>query len=136
MLGEDLGETISSLDEIVNLGTGHVTTAAETKALSVVDVGAETQLTASLPGDTNGITRKHLDGQTEGLGFVDGAGSVVTRGVGAGHDSENLPGALTTAAGDTERTETTGGELSDLVLVCLVDLLGDLVVLLDGLKNE
>lgn len=136
VLGEDLGETIGSLDEIVDLRAGHVTTATETKALSVVHVGAETELARGLTSDTDGITSKHLDGQTERLGLVDGAGSVVTRGVGAGHDAENLPGALTTLAGNTERAETTGGELGDLVLVGLVNLLGDGVVLLDGLENE
>ncbi|TFA98674.1 hypothetical protein CCMA1212_009581 [Trichoderma ghanense] len=136
VLGENFSETIGSLDEIVDLRTGHVTTATETKALSVVDVGSETELARSLTSDADGITSQHLDGQTEVLGFVDGAGSVVTRGVRAGHDSENLPSTLTTLAGNTEGTETTGGELSDAVLVGLVNLLGDGVVLLDGLENE
>jgi hypothetical protein len=136
VLGEHLGETIGSLDEVVHLRAGHVTAATETKALSVVDVGAETELARSLTSNADGITSKHLDGQTERLSLVDGAGSVVTRGVGAGHDAKNLPGALTTLAGDTERAETTGGELGNLVLVGLVDLLGDGVVLLDGLENE
>jgi hypothetical protein len=136
VLGEDLSETIGSLDEIVNLRTGHVTTATKTETLSVVDVGAETELTRSLTSDTDGITSQHLDGETESLGFVDSAGSVVTRGVRAGHDSENLPRAFATLAGNTEGTETTGSELSNLVLVGLVNLLGDGVVLLDSLENE
>lgn len=136
VLGEDLGETIGSLDEIVDLRAGHVTAATKTETLSVVDVGAETELTRSLTSDTDGITSQHLDRETESLGFVDGTGSVVTRGVRAGHDSEDFPGAFTTLAGNTERTETTGSELGNLVLVGLVNLLGDGVVLLDGLENE
>lgn len=136
VLGEDLGETIGSLNEIVNLRAGHVTTTAEAETLSVVDVGTETELAGSLTSNADGITCKHLDGETEGLGFVDGAGSVVTGRVRAGHDSENLPRALATLASNTERTETTGSELSNLVLVGLVNLLGDGVVLLDGLENE
>jgi hypothetical protein len=136
VLGEDLSETIGSLDEIVNLRAGHVTTATKTETLSVVDVGAETELTRSLTSDTDGITSQHLDRETESLGFVDSAGSVVTRGVRAGHDSEDFPRALTTLASNTERTETTGSELSNLVLVGLVNLLGNRVVLLDGLENE
>ncbi|KAF3060281.1 hypothetical protein CFAM422_011359 [Trichoderma lentiforme] len=136
VLGENFSETIGSLNEIVNLRAGHVTTATETEALSVVDVGSETELARSLTSDTDGITSQHLDGQTEVLGFVDSAGSVVTRGVGAGHNSENLPSTLTTLAGNTEGTETTGSELSDAVLVSLVNVLGDGVVLLDGLENE
>jgi hypothetical protein len=136
VLGENLGETISSLDEIVDLGTGHVTTATETETLSVVDVGAETELAGSLTGNTDGVTSQHLDGQTKLLSLVDSAGSVVTGRVRAGHDTENLPSTLTTLAGNTEGTETTGGELSDAVLVVLVNVLGDGVVLLDSLENE
>ncbi|KAK1239494.1 hypothetical protein MKX07_008982 [Trichoderma sp. CBMAI-0711] len=136
VLGENFSETIGSLDEVVNLRAGHVTTATETKALSVVDVGSETELARSLTSDTDGVASQHLDGQTELLGLVDGAGSVVTRGVRAGHNSENLPSTLTTLAGNTEGTETTGSELGDAVLVGLVNLLGDGVVLLDGLENE
>ncbi|GKT51544.1 uncharacterized protein ColSpa_11725 [Colletotrichum spaethianum] len=137
VLGKDLGETISSLNEVVDLRAGHVTTTTETETLSVVNVGAETELAGSLTSDTDGITSQHLDGQTERLGLVDGAGGVVTGGVRAGHDSENLPGTVvTTLAGNTERAETTGGELSNLVLVGLVNLVGDGVVLLDGLEDE
>lgn len=136
VLGEDLGETISSLDEIVDLRARHVTTTTETKTLSVVDVGAETELARSFTGNTDGVTSKHLDGETETLGLIDSAGSVVTRGVRAGHDSENFPSTLTTLAGNTKRTETTGSKLGDAVLVSLVDLLRDGVVLLDSLENE
>ncbi|CAH0001869.1 unnamed protein product [Clonostachys byssicola] len=136
VLGENFSETIGSLNEIVNLGTGHVTTTTKTKTLSVVDVGTKTELAGSLTGNTDGVTSQHLDGETETLGFVDSAGSVVTRGVRAGHDTENLPSTLTTLAGNTERTETTGGKFSNAVLVGLVNVLGDGVVLLDSLENE
>ncbi|VUC35121.1 unnamed protein product [Clonostachys rosea] len=136
VLGENFSETIGSLNEIVNLRTGHVTTTTKTETLSVVDVGTKTELAGSLTGNTDGVTSQHLDGETETLGFVDSAGSVVTRGVRAGHDTENLPSTLTTLAGNTERTETTGGKLSNAVLVGLINVLGDGVVLLDSLENE
>jgi hypothetical protein len=136
VLGENLSETVGSLNEIVNLRAGHVTTATETETLSVVDVGTETELAGSLTGDTDGITSKHLDGETKALGLVDSAGGIVTRGVGAGHDAENLPGTLTTLAGNTKGSETTGSELSDAVLVGLVNLIRDGVVLLDSLEDE
>ncbi|TLD09389.1 uncharacterized protein PgNI_07616 [Pyricularia grisea] len=136
VLGENLGETVGSLNEVVNLRAGHVTAATKTKALSVVDVGTETELAGSLAGDANGITGKHLDGQTQVLGLVDGAGGIVAGRVRARHDTKNLPGTLATLARDTKGTETTGSELSNLVLVVLVNSLGDLVVLLDGLENE
>jgi hypothetical protein len=136
VLGENFSETIGSLDEIVNLRTGHVTTTTKTKTLSVVDVGTKTELAGSLTGNTDGVTSQHLDGETETLGFVDSTGSVVTRGVRARHDTENLPSTLTTLAGNTERTETTGGKFGNAVLVGLVNVLGDGVVLLDSLENE
>ena len=136
VLGENLGETISSLDEVIHLGTGHVTATTKTKTLSVVDVGTKAELAGSLTGDTDGVTSQHLDGQTQSLGLVDSLGSVVTRGVGAGHDTQDLPGTLTTLASNTKRTETTSGKLGDLVLVGLVDLLGDGVVLLDRLEDK
>jgi hypothetical protein len=135
-LGEDFGKTISSLDEIVDLRTGHVTATTETETLSVVDIGTKTELARRLTGNTNGITSQHLDGKSEVLGFVDSAGSVVTGRVRAGHDAENLPSTLATLAGNTERTETTGSELSDTVLVGLVDSVRDGVVLLNSLENE
>jgi hypothetical protein len=55
VLGEDLGETIGSLNEIVDLRTGNVTATTETETLSVVDVGTETELTRSLTGNTDGV---------------------------------------------------------------------------------
>lgn len=136
VLGEDLSETISSLDEIVDLRTGHGTATTETETLSVVDVSTETELAGSFTSNTDGVTSQHLDGQTESLGLRDSLEGIVTWGVRAGHDTEDLPGTLTTLASNTERTETTGSELSDLVLVSGVDLLGDGVVLLDSLENE
>jgi hypothetical protein len=136
VLGEDLGETIGSLDEIVDLRTGHVTTATKAETLRVVDVGTETELARSLTSNADGVTSKHLDGKTKVLGLVDGAVGIVTRGVRAGHNTENLPRALATLAGNTKRTETTGSELSNLVLVGLVDLLRDGVVLSDGVEDS
>jgi hypothetical protein len=136
VLGEDLGETIGSLNEIVNLRTGHVTTTAKTEALSVVDVGTKTELTRSLTGNTDSVTSKHLDGETKALGLVDSAGSVVSRGVRAGHDSEDLPSTLTSLASNTKRSETTCGELGDTVLIGSIDFLRDGVILLDSLEDE
>jgi hypothetical protein len=117
VLGEDLSETIGSLNEIVNLRTRHVTTATETKALSVVDVGTETELTRSLTSNTDSVTSKHLNGKTKALGLVDSAGSVVARRVRARHDSENFPSTLTSLASNTERSEATSSEFGDAVLV-------------------
>src|SRR5579862_441870 len=45
MLREDFGETISSLNEIVDFRTRHFTTTTKTEALSIVHIGAETELT-------------------------------------------------------------------------------------------
>jgi hypothetical protein len=136
VLGEDLSETIGSLNEIVHLRSGHVSTSGKTKLLSVVDVGTEAELTRSLTSDTDGITSQHLDGKTKVLGLVDGLRGIVTRRIRARHDTENLPMALTALAGNTKGTETTGSELGDLVLVVVENILGDGVVFLDGTENE
>ena len=136
VLGEDLSETIGSLNEIVNLRTGHVTTTTKTKTFSIVDVCSKTELAGSLTSNTDGVTSQHLDGETKSLSFVDSLCSVVSWGVRARHDTENLPMAFTTLAGNTEGTETTGSEFSNLVLVVIEDLLIDGVVFLNSAENE
>jgi hypothetical protein len=136
VLGENLSETIGSLNEIVNLRTRHVTTTTETKTLSVVNVGTETELTGSLTSNTDGITSKHLDGETKALGLVNSAGSIVTGRVRARHNSENLPSTLTSLASNTKGSEATSSEFSYAVLVRGIDFLGDRVVLFDSLENK
>jgi hypothetical protein len=136
VLWEHLGETICSFDEIVDFGTGHFTATTETKTLGVVDVGTKTELAGGFTSNADGIASQHLDGETKGLGFVDGAVGVVTWRIRAGHDSENLPGGIATLASDTERAETTGSELGNLVLVGLINLGRDWVVFLDSLQDE
>ncbi|PTD13270.1 hypothetical protein FCULG_00004147 [Fusarium culmorum] len=139
VLGENLSKTIGSLNEIVNLRTGHVTTTTKTKALSVVNVGTETELTRSLTGNTDSVTSKHLDGETKALGFIDSSGSVVSRGVRAGHDSENLPSTLTSLTSNTKRSEATGSKLSHTIFLredTYINFLRDGVILLDGLENK
>lgn len=136
VLGEDFGKTIGSLDEIVDFGAGHFTATTETETFSVVHVGTETELAGGFTGNTDGITSQHLDGETETLGFVDSAVGIVTWRIGARHDAENFPRGITTLASNTEGAETTGGEFGDLVLVCLIDIIWNGVVFLDGLQDE
>jgi hypothetical protein len=136
VLGEDLGETIGSLNEIVDLRTRHVTTTTKTKTLSVVNVCTETELAGSLTSNTDGIASKHLDGKTKALGLVDSAGSIVAGRVRARHDTENLPSTLTSLASNTEGSETTGSEFSNSILVGSINFLGDRVVLFDSLENK
>jgi hypothetical protein len=136
VLGENLSETISSLNEIVNLRTGHVTSSTETKSVGVVDVGTETKLSGSLLSNTDGITSKHLDGQTKLLGLLDGLEGIVSGGVHTGHNTENLPVSLASLSGNTKGSVTSRSKVSNLSLVVVEDLLGDGVVLLDSLENE
>lgn len=136
VLWEDLSETIGSLNEIVDLRTWHLTSSSETELLSIVDVGTETELAGSFTSDTDGITSQHLDRETEGLGFVDSLCGIVTWGIRARHDTENLPVTFTASAGNTEGTETTGSEFGNLVLVIGSNLLWDWVVFLDSAENE
>lgn len=136
VLGENFSETIGSLNEIVDLRTRHITTTRKTKTFSVVDVGTETELAGSFTSNTDGVTSQHLDGQTESLGFVDSLGGIVTRRVRARHDTENLPMAFTTLAGNTEGTETTGSEFGDLVLVVVGNFFRDRMIFFDSTKHE
>jgi hypothetical protein len=61
MLGEDLGESIRAINEVVLQAARQ---AAVEKLLCVVDLGAKTQHLAGFFGDSNSITSKHLDGNT------------------------------------------------------------------------
>jgi hypothetical protein len=114
VLGEDFGETIGTLNEVVLAGTSETTV---DKTLRVVDLGTESKHLASFLGNSDSVTSQHLNGKTEVLGFSDGVGSVVTRGIEHGVHSEQLPGLTLLLDGNTERTETTASEFSSLVTV-------------------
>jgi len=130
VLGEDLSETVSLLNEVVLGGTSETTV---DQTLRVVNLGTKGKHLAGLLGDGDGVTSKHLDGQTENLSLSDGVGSVVTRGVEHGVHAQKLPGLTLLLDGDTEGTETTASELSSLVTVELGLLLGALRHVEDGL---
>ncbi|KAG2024738.1 hypothetical protein GB937_003437 [Aspergillus fischeri] len=112
VLGEDLSETISLLNEVV-LGRTGKTTVDQT--LGVVNLGAQGKHLAGFLGNGKGITSQHLDGQTEVLSLSDGVGSILTRGVEHGVHAEQLPGLALLLDGNTEGTETTASELSSLL---------------------
>ena len=112
VLGEDLSETISLLDEIV-LGSAGKTTVD--KLGRVVNLGTESKHLASLLGNSDSVTSKHLDGNTELLGLDDGLGSVLTGRVEHRKHTEKDPGLVVLLVGDTERAETTASELGSLV---------------------
>lgn len=61
VLGEDFCETIGTLNQIVLQSTGET---AVHELGGVVDFGAETKHLAGLLGNGDGITSKHLDGNT------------------------------------------------------------------------
>lgn len=130
VLGENLSETVSLLDEVV-LGRTSETTVDQT--LRVVDLGTESKHLASLLSDSDSVTSKHLDGQTEGLGLSDGLGSVLTGRVEHGVHAQQLPGLTLLLDGNTKGTETTAGELGSLVTVQLGLLLRALRQVQDGL---
>lgn len=113
VLGENLSETIGALAKIVDGSAGHV---GVEELVGVVDLGAELEHAAGFDSDSVGVTSKHLDLKTESLGLENGLASVGTRGVEEGQHAEHLPGAILLLDGDGERTETTAGELSGLLL--------------------
>ena len=136
VLGENLREAVGGFDEIVDFRSGHGSSTAETETFGVVDIRSETELARGFTGDADGVTRQHLDGQSQGFGFVDGFGGIVTGRVHAGHDAEDFPAAFTTLAGDTEGAVATGCEIGDFVLVGHIDVFGDFMIFSDGFEDE
>lgn len=121
VLGEDLSETISLLDKIVLSGSRE-TTVDET--FRVVNLGTKSQHLASFLGNSDGITSKHLNRETENLGFSDGGGGILTRRVEHGQHAEQLPVSVAFLNANTEGTETTTSKLSGLGLVHIGIFLG------------
>jgi len=113
VLGEDLSETISLLNEIV-LGSTRETTV--NKLGRVVNLGTEGKHLASLLGDSDSVTSKHLDGNTKLLGLDDGLGGILTGRVEHRKHTKKDPGLVVLLVSDTERAETTASELGSLVL--------------------
>lgn len=112
VLGENFSETVGLLNKVV-LGRAGKTTVDET--LRVVDLGRESKHLAGFLGDGNSVTSQHLDSETKVLGFGDGVGSVLTRGVEHGVHAQQLPGLTLLLDSNTKRTETTAGELIRLL---------------------
>ena len=127
---ENLGETISLLNEIVLSSSGETTV---DKLVRVVNLGTKSQHLASLLGNSNSITSQHLDGKTENLSFSDGGGGILTRRIEHGQHAEQLPWSLTFLDGNTEGTETTTSKLGGLCLVHVSILFGALGQVQDGL---
>ena len=121
VLREDFSETIGLLNEIV-LGCAGKTTVDE--LVRVVDLGTESKHLAGFLSNSNGVTSKHLDGETENLGFSDGRGGVLTGRVEHGQHSEQSPWLVAFLDSNTERTETTTSELGSLCLVHVGIFLG------------
>jgi hypothetical protein len=114
VLGEDLSETISTLDEIVLSGTGKTTV---DKLGRVVNLGTESKHLAGLLGDGDGVTSQHLDGDTELLSLNDGLGGILTGRVEHGQETKEDPVTVVLLVSDTKGTETTASELGSLLLV-------------------
>lgn len=114
VLREDFSETVGALNEVV-LGSTSETTANELGR--VVNLGTESKHLAGLLGDGNSVTGQHLDGNTELLSLNDSLGSILTRGVEHGQQTEKDPVTVVLLVSDTERSETTASELSGLLLV-------------------
>ena len=136
VLREDFSESIGSFDEIVNFGSGHVSSSTETELLRVVDVCSETELTSGFTSNTNSITSQHFNGKTEVLGFVNCSGGIVTRRIHTRHNTHDLPWVITMTTSNTERSETTRCEFGDLVLVIVDDFFGERMIFFDRSEDE
>lgn len=130
VLGENLSETVGLLNKLVLGRTGETTV---DQTLRVVDLGTKGKHLAGLLGDSDSVTSKHLDGQTENLGLSDGVGSILTGRVEHGVHAQQLPGLTLLHNSNTKGTETTTSELGGLVTVELGLLLGALGHVQDSL---
>ncbi|KAK1241977.1 LOW QUALITY PROTEIN: hypothetical protein MKX07_007800 [Trichoderma sp. CBMAI-0711] len=130
VLGEDLGETIGTLDKVVLDAAGKT---AVDELLGVVDLGAEGKHLARLLGDGDGVTSEHLDGDTELGSLEDGLGGILTRGVEHGQETEQNPLLIVLLVADTQRSETTASKLTILLAVDRGELLRGVGELEDGL---
>ncbi|GJC95128.1 hypothetical protein ColKHC_03954 [Colletotrichum higginsianum] len=112
--GSQVTTLLQHLDDLIVDGSaGHV---AVEKLVRVVNLGTELEHAAGLDGDGVGVTSKHLNLETEGLGLENGLSGIAARGVEEGQHAEHLPGAILLLDGNGERTETTAGELGGLLL--------------------
>lgn len=148
VLGEDTGESIRVHDHLVEsavLAVGGESSSLHN--LSGVHVVSQAETTSGLLGNGELVTGNHLDANTESLSVVDGLLGVITGRVEDGEESdelESVSGLVDLAGGnvlvgDGEGTESTGGELLDVLLELVLNL-GGLVagaeVDDDTLENE
>lgn len=113
VLREDFSEAISPLAEIINRVASHV---AVQQLVGVVHLGSKSKHTAGLLSNGNGITSKHLDLKTKGLGIGNGLGSVRAGRVEQRQHTQHLPGTISLADGNSQGSETTAGKLRGLGL--------------------
>lgn len=132
MLGEDTSETIGIHDHLVErsvLATG-LRTLLEN--LGGVHVVTESETTASFLSDSELITGDHLDLDTEGERIVDGLLGVVTGRIEDGEKTDEFEAVALALVivvveflvGDGESAKTTGGELLDVGLKTVLNLVG------------
>ena len=112
VLGENLSETVGTLDEIV-LSSARETTVDELSR--VVDLSTESKHLASFLGDSNSVTSQHLDGDTELLSLNDGLSGIFTGRVEHREETKENPVAAILLVSDTKGTETTPSEIGSLV---------------------
>lgn len=132
VLGENLSETISTLNEVVGDGTSKATV---DELLRVVDLGTEGKHLAGFLGNGNSVTSQHLDGNTELGSLKNGLGGILTRGVEHGQETKENPVLIVLLVADTQRSETTASELTILLTVDGGEILSGVGKLEDGLGS-
>lgn len=111
VFGEDFSETVGTFNQVMLSSTAE---AAVDKSVGVVNLGTQCQHLASLLGDSDSITRKHLDLETQELCFGDGLRGVFTWRVEHRKHSEQVPGFIVLLDSDTKGTEATTSEFGGL----------------------
>ncbi|KAI6753374.1 hypothetical protein HG531_005543 [Fusarium graminearum] len=114
VLGKDFGKTISAFDKVV-LHTSSQATMDET--IRVVDLGAQRQHLAGFLGNGDGISCKHLDGNTEMSSLDDSLSGILTGRVEHGKQSQKNPVAVILLVSNTKRAETATSKVLGLLSV-------------------
>lgn len=105
-----------------------------------VHLSAHVEHPGSLLANEEVVASDHLDLNALNVALCDGGGSVVTGGVKEGEEAKHLPVSLAVLAvtlcnGDSERPESTVGELDHLVVDSIGDLFHLAVPLEDNLRG-
>lgn len=132
VFGENTGESIGIHDHFVQVGVLGTGSGSVLQDLGGVHVVSQTQSSTGFLGDSELITSDHLDLDTESLSVVDGLLGVGSRRIEDGEKTDKFETVTLSIRGvthdffkgDSQGSETSSGELFDVVLELVFDFGG------------